>query len=66
MKKELALGLANRHHFVDINKVSDWQHNAQDTFKSLYDYDDYVIEYVKKKGSLSGYDGLIYMQMNFY
>ena len=65
MVKEIALSLSNRHHFIDVSKMSDWYGLSKDTFMSLYDYDDYVIEYVKKKGSLSGFDGLIYMPDEF-
>ena len=61
MIKELAFGLNNRHHFVNEDKVSDWMNMSKDTFMSLWDYDEYVIEYTKKKKSLSGYDGLLYM-----
>ena len=61
MIKELAFGLNNRHHFVEENKISDWMNMSKDTFMSLWDYDEYVIEYTKKKQSLSGYDGLLYM-----
>ena len=59
MIKEMALGLQNRHHFIDISKVSQWQRSSKDTFTSLYDYDEYVKKYVKDNGKLSGYDGLI-------
>ena len=65
MIKEMALSLTNRHHFIDTNKVGDWQGLAKDTFISLYDYDEYVIDFVKNKGSLSGFDGLIYMPDEF-
>ena len=61
MIKELAFGLNNRHHFVGEEKVSDWMNMSKDTFMSLWDYDEYVVEYTKKKQSLSGYDGLLYM-----
>ena len=65
MIKEMALGLQNRHHFVDIAKTSDWQNSPKDTFTSLYDYDEYVKKYYKDNGKLSGYDGLIYMPDEF-
>ena len=38
---------------------------AQDTFMSLYDYDEHVIDYVKSKQSLSGYDGIMYIPDEF-
>ena len=49
MIKELAFGLNNRHHFVNEDKVSDWMNMGKDTFMSLWDYDEYVVEYTKKK-----------------
>jgi len=61
MIKELAFGVNNRHHFVSEEKVSDWMNMNKDTFMSLWDYDEYIIEFAKKKNSLSGYDGLLYM-----
>ena len=65
MIKEFAFGLSNRHHFQEISKMADWEGLDKDTFVSLYDYDEYVIEYVKKKGSLSGFDGLTYIPNEF-
>ena len=57
----MALGLQNRHHFINIVKMSDWQNVPKDTYMSLYDYDEHVKKYFKDNGKLSGYDGLIYM-----
>ena len=65
MIKEFAFGTNNRHHFSDVNKLESYMNMAQDTFMSLYDYDDYVIDYVKEKRSLSGYDGIMYMPDEF-
>ena len=65
MIKELAFGVSNRHHFQDSDKTNDWMGSDRDTFISLYDYDDYVIEYYTKHKSLSGFDGLIYMPEEF-
>ena len=59
MIKELAFGVSNRHHFQNSDKAVDWMGSDRDTFISLYDYDDYVIEYYTKHKSLSGFDGLI-------
>ena len=61
MIKEYAAGLSNRHHFGKVDDIGKWAGMAQDTFMSLWDYDEHVVDYVKKKQSLSGYDGLIYM-----
>jgi len=65
MIKEFAFGTHNRHHFSDVNKMDSYMNIAQDTFMSLYDYDENVIDYVKSKQSLSGYDGLIYIPDEF-
>ena len=65
MIKEYAFGLANRHHFGDISDVEKYAGMAQDTFMSLWDYDAHVVDYVKEKGSLSAYDGMLYMPDEF-
>ena len=65
MIKEYAFGLANRHHFGDVNDVEKYAGMAQDTFMSLWDYDGHVVDYVKENGSLSGYDGILYMPDEF-
>ena len=61
MIKEYAFGLSNRHHFGEANDMNKYAGMAQDTFMSLYDYDGYVIEYVKKHNSLASFDGMLYM-----
>ena len=53
MIKEFAFGVTNRHHFQDANKIGEWQGLDSDTFTSLYDYDEYVVEYYAKHNSLS-------------
>ena len=65
MIKEYAFGLANRHHFGDVSDVEKYAGMAQDTFMSLWDYDAHVVDYVKEKGGLSGYDGILYMPDEF-
>ena len=65
MIKEYAFGLSNRHHFGDVQDVEKWIGMAQDTFMSLWDYDNHVIDYVKKKGTLASYDGMLYMPDEF-
>ena len=65
MIKEYAFGLANRHHFGDVADIENWSGMAQDTFMSLWDYDGHVVEYVKKKNTLSSYDGILYMPDEF-
>jgi hypothetical protein len=42
MIKEMAFGVADRCHLVDVSKTSEWQNINRDTFVSLYDYDEYV------------------------
>ena len=63
--KEYALGVSNRHNFQAADKISEWMGTDSDTFMSLYDYDEYVVEFYAKNKSLSGYDGLIYMPDEF-
>ena len=65
MIKEFAFGLSNRHHFQEVEKMGDWTGLDKDTFTSLYDYDEYVIEFYAKNKTLSGFDGLIYIPDEF-
>ena len=65
MIKEYAFGLANRHHFGETNDIEKYAGMAQDTFMSLWDYDAHVVDYVKEKGTLAGYDGILYMPDEF-
>ena len=65
MIKEFAFSVSNRHHFQDANKTGDWQGLDSDTFTSLYDYDEHIIDYYSKNKSLSGFDGLIYIPDEF-
>ena len=65
MIKEFAFGTSNRHHFQDASSIGNWQGIDNDTFVSLYDYDEYVKEFYAKNKTLSGYDGLIYMPDEF-
>jgi len=63
--KEFALGVSNRHNFQSTDKIHEWTGTDSDAFMSLYDYDNYVVEFYAKNKSLSGYDGLIYMPDEF-
>ena len=65
MIKEYAFGLSNRHHFGDVQDVEKWIGMEQDTFMSLWDYDGHVVDYVKEKGTLASYDGMLYMPDEF-
>ena len=65
MLKEFAFSLSNRHYFQDSAEIDKWMGLDNDTFMSLYDYDDSVVEYFGKNNKLSGYDGMIYMPDEF-
>ena len=63
--KEFALSLSNRHHFYPVSKISSFYGINSDTFMSLWDYDEDIIEYVKSNRTLSGYRGNLYMSDEF-
>ena len=63
--KEFALSLSNRHHFFPVSKISSFYGINKDTFMSLWDYDEEVIEHVKTNKTLSGYRGNLYMPDEF-
>ena len=65
MIKEYAFGLNNRHHFGDASDLEKYTGMEQDTFTSLWDYDNHVIDFVKTKGNFAGYDGILYMPDEF-
>ena len=65
MIKEFAFGLSNRCHFQDSSKSGEWEGLDRDTFVSLYDYDEHIVDYVQEKGKIAGYNGLIYMPDEF-
>ena len=65
MIKEVAFGVSNRGNFQSKEEIWDLQGTDTDLFVSLYDYDEAVIGYYTKKGSLSGYDGDILMPEEF-
>lgn len=65
MIKEMAFSLSNRFHFVNASQVPQWYGTNKDTFMSLFDYDDYVKEYVKRNKKLAGFDGKIYIPAEF-
>ena len=65
MLKEFAFSLSNRHYFQDASKISDWMNLNSDTFMSLYDYDEAVVDYFTNNKRLSGFDGNIYMPDEF-
>ena len=65
MIKEYAFSLSNRHYFQDTSELGNWMNIDNDTFMSLYDYDDYIVDFFAKKKTLSGFDGLIYMPDEF-
>ena len=65
MIKEFAFGLSNRHHFQDVDNVKQWEGIENDTFCSLYNYDEDVKSYYANNKSLSGFDGKIYIPKEF-
>jgi len=65
MIKEFAFSLNNRHYFQDITAIGNWMGLEGDTFMSLYDYDDYIVDFYARTKSLSGFDGLIYIPDEF-
>ena len=65
MIKEYAFGLSNRHHFGDVHDMEKYAGMAQNTFMSLWDYDKHVVDFVKEKETLAGYDGMLYMPDEF-
>ena len=56
MIKEFAFSLSKRHYFQDASEESNWQNIDNDTFMSLYEYDDYVKEFFASRNTLAGYD----------
>ena len=65
MIKEFAFSLSKRHYFQESSEESSWHNLDNDTFMSLYEYDDHVKEFFANKKTLAGYDGLIYMPNEF-
>ena len=64
--KEIALGITNRHHFCPIVDLSKFYGISNNTFMSLWDYEDNEIKaHVKSKRSIAGYKGKIYMPDEF-
>ena len=49
--KEFALGVSNRHNFQSVDKISEWMGTDSDTYMSLYNYDEYVVEFYAKNKS---------------
>ena len=60
MIREYAPSLNNRGHFLDEIKVFKMR-GGRDKFMSLFCYDESVKEYVKEKGKIAGYKGIIYL-----
>jgi len=65
MKREFALSLSRRHYFEDPANIIKWTPLDHDTYMSLYEYDDYVVDYFAKNRKLAGYDGDIYIPEEF-
>ena len=65
MIREVAFGVTNRHNFQREEELIELQGMDSDTFMSLYNYDESVLEYYGQNKTISGYDGLIYMPHEF-
>jgi len=66
MIKEFAIGsVANRHHFDKSNTIESYYNSSKDMFHSLYDYDEYAVEFAKEHKKLSGFNGMVYMPDEF-
>ena len=65
MIKEFAFSFNKRHYFQDVSEMGNWQNIDNDTFMSLYDYDDYVKDFFVSNKTLAGFDGLLYMPDEF-
>ena len=65
MIKEFAFSLSKRHYFQDSSDINNWYNLDNDTFMSLYDYDDYVKDFFTKNNTIAGFDGMIYIPDEF-
>ena len=65
MIREFAFGLGRRHYFEDASNIVNWMELHNDTYMSLYEYDDDVKDYFAKNQKLAGYDGNIYIPEEF-
>ncbi len=60
MIREFAGSLGNRGHFLEEEEIFKMR-GGRDKFMSLFCYDDGVKEYVKEKGKIAGYNGMLYL-----
>ena len=65
MIREFAFGLGRRHYFEDSSSMVKWMNISNDTYMSLYEYDNDVKDYFAKNKKLAGYDGKIYIPEEF-
>ena len=65
MIREFAFGLGRRHYFEDSSSIVKWMNLPNDTYMSLYEYDDDVKDYFAQNKKLAGYDGKIYIPEEF-
>ena len=65
MIREFAFGLDRRHYFEDASNMVKWMNLKNDTYMSLYEYDNDVKDYFAQNKKLSGYDGKIYIPEEF-
>ena len=60
MLKEYASSLSNRGHILDEQEVANMK-GGIDKFMSLFCYEENVKDYIKEKGKIAGYNGIIYL-----
>ena len=65
MIREFAFGLGRRHYFEESSNIVNWMELHNDTYMSLYEYDDDVKNYFAKNQKLAGYSGKIYIPEEF-
>ena len=56
MIREFAFGLGRRHYFEESSNIVNWMEIHNDTYMSLYEYDNDVKDYYAKNQKLAGYD----------
>ena len=54
MIREFAFGLGRRHYFEDASNMTKWMNINDDTYMSLYEYDEDVKDYFAQNKKLAG------------
>ena len=60
MLREYAPSLSNRGHILEEQEVANMK-GGIDKFMSLFCYEEDIRDYIKDKGKIAGYDGVIYL-----